>query len=235
MASQPLAQPSANDAHHPNPVRAPPATHTLLERLHTLSSEQESRLDLLSIPPDAFHTAVADQFVALEQDKCQFVYALLRASGARTIVEAGTSYGVSTIYLALAARQNAAALGGVARVIGTEHEAAKAAQAREYWREAGVGDVIELRVGDLRETLKNEMGSVDCLLLDIWAPMALPALKLVRPHLRPGATVICDNTIASAERYADLLAYVNSDPAFQHITVPYHKGLGLMVYYPETK
>jgi predicted O-methyltransferase YrrM len=63
--------------------------------------------------------------------------------------------------------------------------------------------------------------------------MALPALKLVRPHLRPGATIVADNIIASAARYADLLAYVDADPAFQRITVPYHKGLAVIVYYPE--
>ncbi|BEJ10759.1 hypothetical protein CspHIS471_0101810 [Cutaneotrichosporon sp. HIS471] len=76
------------------------------------------------------------------------------------------------------------------------------------------------------------MGVVDFLLLDIWADMALPALKLVQPHLRPGATIVCDNIIASAARYADLLAYVRADPAFQCITVPYHKGLGVFIYHP---
>ncbi|BEI79689.1 hypothetical protein CcaverHIS002_0102180 [Cutaneotrichosporon cavernicola] len=233
MASTAISQPGTNDEHHPNPVRASPQVHALLQRLHDLSSTQESRLDLLSIPASSFHATVSDQFVALEQDKCQFVYALICMSGATTIVEAGTSYGVSTIYLALAARLNAGGQGrGKARVIGTEHELAKAQQAKTYWKEAGVDDVIELRVGDLRETLKIEMGVVDFLLLDIWADMALPALKLVQPHLRPGATIVCDNIIASAARYADLLAYVRADPAFQRITVPYHKGLGVFIYSP---
>lgn len=243
-ASAPITAPTTNDAHHPNPVRAPAATLALLDRLPALSTEQEASLDLFAIPKDGFRAAVADQFVALEQDKCQFMYSLLRASGARTAVEAGTSYGVSTIYLALACAQNAAAHSGTPRVIGTEHEPEKSAKAREYWAEAGVGDVIELREGDLRETLRQPMGSVDFLLLDsecsstitltpVWAPMALPALKLVQPQLRPGATVLLDNSIGSAQRYAELLGYVRADPAFQCLCVPYHKGLEVWVYYPE--
>jgi len=41
-------------------------------------------------------------FVALEEDKCQFVYLLAKSSGATRIVEAGTRFGVPTVYLALA-------------------------------------------------------------------------------------------------------------------------------------
>lgn len=73
---------------------------------------------------------------------------------------------MSTIYLALAAAANAHALGGRANVIATEHEPAKAAQARTYWAEAGVQDAIDLREGDLQETLKDNMPVVDFLLLD---------------------------------------------------------------------
>lgn len=116
-----------------------------------------------------------DQFVALEQDKCHFVYLLARSSGALNIVEAGTSFGVSTIYLALAVSQNAAtkgiAAGGAAKVIATEKENVKAEKARQHWKHAGksVEPWIELREGDLLETLKVDEGmpkEVDMLLLD---------------------------------------------------------------------
>lgn len=120
-------------------------------------------------------------YVALDPDKCAFVYLMLRACGARYVVEAGTSFGVSTIYLALAVGQNVAAgagggdhvgsiEGGEGRVIATENEASKAAVARQNWEDAGIYDVarwIDLREGDLRETLKEGLpGQVDFLLLD---------------------------------------------------------------------
>ncbi|TXT13323.1 hypothetical protein VHUM_00690 [Vanrija humicola] len=225
-----------NDAQHPSPlVNAPEATRALLARLHAESLAQESVFDLRAVPADEFRGAVADKFIALDEDKCQFVYQLLRATGARRIVEAGTSYGVSTIYLALAAAENAAALGGDAVVIGTEHEEAKADKARAYWAESGTDAVktIDLRVGDLRETLKTGLGEIDFLLLDIWTPMALPTLKLVQPHFRPGAVIVADNPITSAKGYAELWEYIRAPGSgFTSLNVPYSNGLEMVVYYP---
>lgn len=142
----------------------------LLDRLHNESLEQAKTRDFKNFSTftdEEKATYVRDMFVALDKDKAQYVYALLRAIDARTIVEAGTSFGVSTIYLALAASQNASAGGKPGKVIATEHEPTKADKAREYWKECGDAmDVIDLRVGDLRETLKNDVEDVDFLLLD---------------------------------------------------------------------
>lgn len=110
-----------------------------------------------------------DKFIALDQDKCQFVYQLLRATNAKNVVEIGTSFGVSTIYFALAVGSNIEASGGEGKVIATEKEPSKAEKAKAYWKEAGdelVTRHIDLRVGDLIETLKNDLPAVDLVLLD---------------------------------------------------------------------
>lgn len=113
----------------------------------------------------ALHNLMIDKFVALDRDKCEFIYQLALATRARNIVEVGTSFGVSTIYLALAVAQNDPEGG---RVIGTEIEEAKAAKAKQHWMEAGedVKQHIKLRLGDLRDTLKTDLPEVDLLLLD---------------------------------------------------------------------
>lgn len=141
---------------------------------------------------------------------------------ARTVVEAGTSFGVSTLYLAAAMRDN-----GGGRVIATEWEAAKAALAEAHFAEAGLAAFIELRQGDLRETLRHFMPpSVDLLLLDIWTPMARPAVELVAPHMRSGAVIVTDNTAKRRRQYAELLAYLH-DPSTGFITqtLPFDGGL----------
>ena len=67
------------------------------------------------------------------------------------------------------------------------------------------------------------------MLVDIW-DVALPALELVSPQLRPGAIVVCDNTTDSAEYYRDYFRFVN-DPAnrFRTMTVPFEGGLEITV------
>ena len=91
-------------------------------------------------------------------------------------------------------RDNIHAAGGSGVVIGTEYEPRKASAARAHFEEAGLSRFIDLREGDLRETLKQIDGPVDFMLVDIWIAMARPALELVTPHLRRGGIVVCDNT-----------------------------------------
>ncbi|KAL0937032.1 O-methyltransferase [Colletotrichum truncatum] len=179
-------------------------------------------------------SAVLDRFVALEPDKCALVYLLLRASGARYVVEAGTSFGVGTIWLALAVGQNAAAQKADAKVIATENEPTKAKRAREHWKRAGseVEKWIELREGDLRETLKTHLPQeIDFILLDIWSVLAMPALAAVKPHLKPGALVVADNIVSSSAGYKDFIAHL-SDPrnGFKSTTAPYPGGLHIAIY-----
>lgn len=145
-----------------------PRILSLLSQLHAQSSAQESQLTSADYALETIDSTMRDKMIALEQDKCYFIYQLALSINAKTIVEVGTSYGLSTIYLALAVASNVEASGGSGRVIGTEHEHEKAVQARKNWDECSnsVSNIIDLREGDLRETLKQDRGSVDMLLLD---------------------------------------------------------------------
>ncbi|KAH8757198.1 S-adenosyl-L-methionine-dependent methyltransferase [Diaporthe sp. PMI_573] len=227
-------------AHLPNPVVAPPHVHELLDRLHARSAEQEAKIDSAvykTAGTSSFDDLMRDKFVALDQDKSQFVYQVARMAGATSVVEAGTSFGVSTIYLALAVGQNVAdGKAGPGKVIATEKEPEKIKLAKAHWMEVGqeVEPYIELREGDLLQTLSKDLPDVDLLLLDIWAPLALPALKIVQPKLRSGAVVIVDNTISGEERYKDLLQHLRDpESGFSNLTVPYHNGLDVSVYHPK--
>jgi predicted O-methyltransferase YrrM len=176
-------------------------------------------------------TFLSDKLYALDRDKAEFCYQLCRAIDARRIVEIGTSYGVSTLYLAAAVRDNLRAAGsGDGVVIGTEYEPKKARAAHANFNEAGLGRFIDLREGDLRKTLRQIDDPVDFILVDIWIPMSRPALELVAPHLRPGAIAMCDNTEQHRAAYADYFAFIN-DPAqrFRTMTLPFSGGLEMSV------
>jgi predicted O-methyltransferase YrrM len=162
-----------------------------------------------------------DKLVALEPDKARFCYTLCRAIRAGRIVEAGTSFGVSTLYLAAAVRDN-----GGGKVIATEYEPAKAKIALANLAEAGLAEFVELREGDLRETLKKIEGPIGFMLMDIWTPLARPAIALVAPHMRKGAVVIADNTNTYRRAYADYFAFL-SESGFSTMTLPFDGGLEL--------
>ncbi|KAI8238853.1 hypothetical protein K4K55_002506 [Colletotrichum sp. SAR 10_96] len=215
---------------HLDSLQASPTTIDLLRDLHTQALTEPPYVSTDNQP---FSVAL-DRFVALEPDKCALVYLLLRAAGARYVVEAGTSFGVSTIWLALAVGQNAGLQNSDGIVIATENEPTKASRAREHWKRAGrdVEKCIYLKEGDLRETLKTDVPEqIDFLLLDIWSALALPTLKVIKTRLKPGALIVADNVVSSKDGYADLIAYLD-DPRnrFKTTTAPYSGGLLVAIY-----
>jgi predicted O-methyltransferase YrrM len=178
-----------------------------------------------------------DKLIALDRAKAEFCYHVCRALRAQRVVEAGTSFGVSTLFLAAAVRDNLPTgaqtpLDGSGRplVIGTEREPEKARIARGHFAEAGLSDLIELREGDLRETLVDVQGPVDFMLIDIWTPIARPALAQIAPHLREGAVVICDNTLQFRDAYGEYFEFVD-DPrnGLRTMTLPFEGGLEFTV------
>ena len=213
-----------------------PSLEALLERLHAQSLGQDEEMGRFfsaraaageDLSPDngEVRTFLVDKLVALERDKAIFCYQLCCALRARCVVEVGTSYGVSTLYLAAAMRHH-----GGGTVIATEMEPDKIAAAKANFAEAGLAEHIDLREGDLRSTLVHIPGSVDFMLIAVWSPMARPALELVAPRLRQGAVVICDNTEAYRDYYQDYFDYLG-DPANRFITqtLPFAGGLEMSV------
>ena len=190
-------------------------------------SPNENRFD------DRIHAFLRDKLVALDRPKAEFCYMTCRALRALRVVEAGTSYGVSTLFLASAVRDNFGsreAKTGTPVVIATEYEAEKAKIARSHFAETGLSHLIDLREGDLRQTLIGLEAPIDFALIDIWTPMARPALELVAPHLRAGGVVICDNTQQFRDAYQEYFTFVH-DPrnGLQTMTLPFEGGLEFTV------
>ncbi|KAI0506918.1 O-methyltransferase [Xylaria bambusicola] len=187
-----------------------------------------------------FDDLMRDKMIALEQDKALFVYHICRTISATRVVEAGTSFGLSTIYLALAVGQNAVKLDPeqrkAAKVIATEYEPSKIALARQHWQEAGdeVEPWIELREGDLRQTLASDLpAEIDFVLFDIWTPMVLPTLRLLESNLKKGAVIVADNVTSAADGYEDYHNYIETHRnAYRTLVLPYSGGLELTVYDP---
>lgn len=224
-----------------------PQVASVLTELHELSDRQARSLSLLSSgrrlgalfgrPVDLngpfVRRMLRDKLVALDPDKGRLCHFLCRSIGARRVVEVGTGFGVSTIYLAAAVRENDGERAERGRVIGTEWEVAKAAAARQNLERAGLGDNVEILQGDIRETLRDIGGEADFVLLDIWAPQARTALDLLVPQLRRGALVACDNAVRYRRDYRAYLERVR-DPngGFLSTTLACDGGLELSRWSP---
>src|SRR5262249_52012308 len=106
---------------------------------------------------------------------------LVKSLKARAILELGTSYGYSAVWLAEAARET----GG--KVITTELVAEKSAYAKQRLAGAGLAQHVDFRVGDVLEILRGLEGPFDFVLLDVWKDLYVPCFDLFAPKLAAGA------------------------------------------------
>lgn len=146
---------------------------------------------------------VRELYIPISPKQGNLLYLLARAGNAKRVVEFGTSFGLSTIHLAAAVRDN-----GGECVVGTELEPTKVVAARRNLEAAGLGDWVEIREGDALETLSDPGGPVDLLFLDGFAPLYLPVLELLKPRLGPGALVVADNLFTFRHQLRDYVAYL---------------------------
>lgn len=165
----------------------------------------------------------ATRMLNITPDTGDFLAVLVKATGARRILEVGTSNGYSTLWLA-----DAAGDAGIVTTI--ERAPAKIAQARANFAQAGLAGRIDQREGDAGDILRElDDGAYDLLFLDSLRTAYLtwwPDLKRV---LRLGGLLVVDNATSHPQEMADFTAAVRADSGFTTSLVPVGKGEFLAV------
>lgn len=155
--------------------------------------------------------ALKDYPLPVSREAGLLLYMLARSCGARTIVEFGTSFGVSTLHLAAALRDN-----GGGRLITSEFEPSKVARARENLTAGGLIDLVEIREGDALQTLSIDLPEqIDLVFLDGAKGLYSDVLSLLEARLRRGALIMADN----ADYSPDYLARVRGTAGY--LSIPF--------------
>jgi predicted O-methyltransferase YrrM len=148
-------------------------------------AEEETRRNSFSAPG----ANLDDLLLSVGREAGILIYLLASGGKAKRILELGTSYGYSTVWLAAAAR----ATGG--KVLSLELRDFKIEHARQALTRAGLSTRAEFHQGDCLETLKTLPGPFDFVLLDVWKDLYLPCFELVHPKLAPGGIIAADNML----------------------------------------
>jgi predicted O-methyltransferase YrrM len=166
-----------------------------------------------------------DEFlISIGPDTGMLLNVLIKGARSKTIVELGTSYGHSTVFLAEAAR----ACDG--RVVSIDVSAQKQRYAREQLAEAGLDPVVEFVTGDARDVLAAMPGPLDFVLIDLWKDLYIACFDLVYPKLAEGAFVAADNILFPDFSRAEMLAYrrhVHGQPGIESVLLPVGSGIEL--------
>jgi predicted O-methyltransferase YrrM len=211
----------------PNTLLEPPVK-ALLDRMFAAAAREE---DEPSPWPEgrSYADASAQEradlldtvYMPISPEGDKLLYALVRAARPDTVVEFGTSFGISTIHLAAAVTDN-----GAGHVLSTELSETKIAAARASLTEAGVADAVTILPGDALDTLADIQGPIGLVLLDGWKELCLPVLRLLEWRLAPGAVVVADDIVMPS--MGDYLDYVR-DPANGYVSVPFPVADGMEI------
>ncbi|GAB4495423.1 MAG: class I SAM-dependent methyltransferase [Anaerolineales bacterium] len=222
------------------PARYNPQIQSVLHRL-----QRESAKDWRILPrllPAIFNAILRRQswmtaftseamrscYIPVAPDLGHLLYLTARQIYARQIVEFGTSFGVSTIYLAAALRDN-----GGGTLIGSEIIPEKRTRALQNLTDAGLSDLVEIRGGDAMQAFSDLPTPIDLLLLDADKDLYLPMLQMLTPKLRHGAMVFADNIFTFRKSLQPYVDYVqNPQNGFVSMTLPIGDGCQLSCFLP---
>ncbi|NTG50905.1 DUF1442 domain-containing protein [Agrobacterium rhizogenes] len=192
----------------------------VLDEYHELIREEQSKPR--DMPPGGRDGGQDRRMRAVGPETGRLLNIVAKSLKAPNILELGTSFGYSGIWLAEAAR----ATGG--RLITMELHDYKSAYARDKATKAGLADHIDFKVGDAVQMISELTIGVDLVLVDLWKDLYVPCLEAFYPKLNPGAIIIADNMIRPGNE--DVQAYGRAVRAKAGITsVLLPVGMGIEV------
>ncbi len=185
-----------------------------------LSDADQARMLRSKTDYQDLYGRLKDVPLAVSRETGALLYMLTRSSRARTIVEFGTSFGISTLHLAAGLRDN-----GGGRLITSEFEPSKAARARRNLAAGGLIDLVDIREGDALKTLSADLpDTIDLVLLDGAKALYPDILSLLESRLGPGAIIVADN----ADDSPDYLARVRKAGS-GYMSTPFAEDVELSV------
>jgi predicted O-methyltransferase YrrM len=193
----------------------------VLRRFEKRSAKESQRMHELDV-------SNRDEFLlSVGPETGELIHLLAKEARAKTILEVGSSYGYSTVWLADAARET----GG--RVISLELHAGKQEHARKAIRDSGLDGFVDFRLGEAQASLRKLKDSVDFVLLDLWKEFYIPCFDLFYGKLRPGAFVVADNMTYPENTRRHAKAYqehVAKQPHITSVLLPVGSGLEVSRY-----
>jgi len=181
-------------------------------------------LDEIEEAGASFDAAAPDydnRFLNLDRKAGEFLLFLIQVMRRRAIVEIGTSYGFSTIWLAMGLRKLLA--GGRLITIGRNPQ--KQQEAIDNVTRAGLQEHVRFLLGDATDVVGKFDTPIDCVFFDADRVSAPLQLRTLLPKLSLDCVLIADNAISHGgelQAYFDLVA---AQPDFQTLTLPIGKGL----------
>lgn len=160
--------------------------------------------------------------LAVSEEDGQFLRVLIASTGAKRVLEIGAASGYSAIWMGLGLRETGGTL------VTIEYDAARAHEAVENIRRAGLQQVVQVLPGDAFKVIPTVPGTFDLVFLDAWKPDYKKFFDLVFPRVNPGGLFLAHNVINKKKEMPDFLEVIHTHPhAVTTIVSPGFEGISL--------
>lgn len=200
------------------------AFQQVLEGYRRRIVEEDERMRVLQQSRAAMSVHRDELLLPVGEEVAQLCVDLVVGRRAQVLVELGTSYGFSTLYLAEAARRT----GGMLHTY--EIHPAKQEYAQRQIAAAGLSDHVKWMLGDAVALLASQPGPIDFVLLDLWKDLYIPCLDAFYPKLAANGVIVADNMLYPEYNRPEATAYraaVRSRPDMEAVLLTIGQGIDL--------
>ncbi len=162
--------------------------------------------------------------LAIDPAQGRFLYAMVLAKQPKVIVEYGTSFGISTLYLAQALK-----FIGQGQIFGAELESLKTDQALKNLQACALDHLVEIRLGDVLQTFKDFQHKIDMIFMDGFPALNLDVLNRLEPYMNPGCLIVTDDAILFGFEMKEYLTYLKHSDYYSHQVIPLSDGMGVSI------
>lgn len=159
--------------------------------------------------------------LAISPEMGHFLFNLTLSKRPDSILELGSSRGVSTLYFAEALR-----ILGRGKVVATEMEDSKCDTLWRNVESLGLAPCVDLRRGDVFSTVEAMNETFDMVFIDIWASGYLDIFRIVEKRLKPGALILADNMYTSSDEVLPFKTFLDQHPSISNFTLDFESGVG---------
>jgi len=175
------------------------------------------RIQRAILEAERYSTTHHDSY-SVPRETGEFLYLLAKATGAKNILELGTSIGHSGLWLGAAAQENKGTLTTV------EALDEKILAASRHFQMAGLEKTIKIVKGNAKTIIPKLSGKFDLLFIDVWKEDYLACMKLVEPKLTKSALIVADNAISHGEDMQDFIKYMFTSGKYFSSIIPIGTG-----------
>lgn len=166
--------------------------------------------------------------LAIDPAQGRLLYSLVLANKPNVVIEYGTSFGISSLYIAQALKKN-----NIGKLYGSEIESEKIDVAKRNLEQCHLESLVDIKQGDVLQTFKSFEHTIDMIFMDGFPKLNYDILKMLEPKMAPGCMIVTDDVYLFGKEMKQYLNYLSTSAMYSHQVINLSDGMAISVLQKE--